>query len=186
MLLRLILILFGVFFMPMKQFYISSATIDLLKNEREKTIKEIAKRYDVNENLIRAIIRQESNGDDLSIRYEPHLKQADWYVQWLKPEERDDNFYYCSYGNMHILFAVARKYGFKGMPFDLLQPQNGIAYGVLHLKSLITKYGGNISKAVAAYNAGSAMRGKDGKFSNQEYVDNVMRFYREISGDVIS
>ncbi|GAG89241.1 unnamed protein product, partial [marine sediment metagenome] len=125
---------------------------------------------------------QESAGNLFAIRYEPHLARAKWYTRHLTDEERRDEFYFCSYGPMQILFAVARNHGFRGTPTQLFKPKNSIAYGVLHLKHLLRRFK-NIPDTVSSYNQGSPAKIKQGRnkglYKNQKYVDNVLRFYKQ-------
>jgi len=106
--------------------------------------------------LIRAIITVESGWNPYAVRQEPRIGDA-------------------SYGLMQILGGTARDLGFSGTSSDLLNPSINVHWGVKYLKSRIERYPSDIDAAIAAYNSGTARKGVDGAFINQEYVDRVKR-----------
>lgn len=61
-----------------------------------------------------------------------------------------------SWGPMQILGTTARDRGFTGAFSDLLIPEVGIHYGVLHLAWLISRYGFDFPAVISAYNRGHA------------------------------
>ena len=134
------------------------ARIELALRPYRSIIEKYAKLYGVDPALVKAVIWTESKGDPYVLRYERHL---------------DDH----SYGLMQLLLSTATELGFKGSADGLFDPDTNIRLGTMYLAKQLKRYGGNVAKAVAAYNAGSA-RYKDGKFVNQKYVDRVMNTYR--------
>lgn len=60
-----------------------------------------------------------------------------------------------SWGLMQLMGAVAREHGFRG-PYltQLCDPGTNLEYGCRHLASLMTWAGGDIERALAAYNGG--------------------------------
>jgi len=94
---------------------------------------QAAQRESVQADLVRAVIKQESGGRPCAIS----AKGAQGLMQ-LMPDTAQD-------------FNVAD-------PFD---PKQNIDAGVKLLKSLLTRYKGDVSLALAAYNAGSARVDKD-------------------------
>ena len=171
--------------MSTKSYYISTATDKILSKEFEKYTKYFAKQYKMDSALIRAIVEKESRDYFGAIRYEKHLRKAKWYLKTLTKEEKKDSFSYCSLGKMQVLFGIAKSYGFKGKPFELLEPKNSLVYGVMHLNKLIKRYE-DISKAVSAYNQGTPRKWisgkKKGQFVNQAYVDDVLKYYKKFGG----
>lgn len=168
--------------MIVKNIYISSKTFELFVERREKAIMKYGIKYKIPIALIKAIIKQESGGNFWATRIEKHLKKAPWYKRLLFGIKNIIDYHYCSFGLMQILYGMARHYGFIGSPFKLYDPDIGIKYGVRHLKYLWRRYRGNIKDIISVYNAGSIRRSTEGKYRNQEYVDNVLKFYFEYGG----
>jgi hypothetical protein len=79
-----------------------------------------------------------------------------------------------SYGLMQVLDSTAAGLGLTGDPTALYIPEIGISYGVKYFAQQLARYGGDVARAVAAYNSGSVFRTSDGSFVNQDYVDFVM------------
>lgn len=96
-------------------------------------VDQAAQRESVQAELIRAVIRQESGGRPCAVS--PKGAQ----------------------GVMQLMPDTAQELGV----IDAFDPKQNIDGGVKLLKSLITKYSGNVSLALAAYNAGSALVDKD-------------------------
>ena len=98
----------------------------LYPNTYRKEIEGMADYYQVDANLVRAIIHAESH-----FRKDVISKQG-------------------AQGLMQLMPATARELGVVN-PFD---PQQNIRGGVKHLAKLMKKYYGNIRMVAAAYNAG--------------------------------
>jgi len=96
-------------------------------------IDQAAQRESVEAGLIRAVIKQESGGRPCAV----------------SPKGAK--------GVMQLMPDTATELGVAD-PFD---PKQNIDAGVKLLKSLLTKYSGDVSLALAAYNAGSAAVDKD-------------------------
>ncbi len=82
-----------------------------------------------------------------------------------------------SYGLMRVLDSTAMGFGAASL-VALLIPAIGIDYGVRYLGQQLKRYGGNVERAVAAYNAGTAKVASSGRWLNQAYVDAVAKFSR--------
>jgi len=127
----------------------------LMKFDRE--ISHAAATWKVPKELIQAVIWVESRGNPKAKRYE---KAIDDY----------------SYGLMQVTYSTAKYLGYKGPPEGLLDVKTNLHYGTYYLAKQLMRYEGDVAKAVAAYNAGSAQYvGK--KFKNQSYVDKVLKAY---------
>jgi soluble lytic murein transglycosylase-like protein len=117
-------------------------------------IREIAKAYDVEYALVKAIIKAESGFNHRAVS--PKGAQ----------------------GLMQLMPATAAQH----QVHDVFKPRDNIEGGVRHLKWLLDRYGGNIDYAVAAYNAGHQRVEEAGGIPNiaetREYVQRVKR-YRE-------
>ena len=126
----------------------------------DNIINTMCEKYTVELALAKAIIRQESNWDVNASRYEAHLNDSSW-------------------GLMQVLLKTAR--GVLNRPTltiaELITPEVNIEAGVKFIGQLLQRYNYTYDDAIAAYNAGSARRGKDGKYVNQSYVDGVNRWY---------
>ncbi len=118
-----------------------------------------ANKYGVDENLIKAIIRTESNYNIYAMRREPHIEDTSW-------------------GLMQVLLRTAQEVLNKPdlSANDLLKPEINIEAGTKYFKQKLVTYKGNIKHALSAYNAGS-VRFKDNKYINQDYVDKTYRNY---------
>ncbi|MGH7186957.1 MAG: lytic transglycosylase domain-containing protein, partial [Pseudomonadota bacterium] len=109
--------------------------------------------------LVRAVIQQESSGGRVDMSLEPGGRR--------------------SYGPMMVLDSTARGYGVSD-PTRLREPGLGIWYGVRVLGDELRRFGGDVGRALAAYNGGPrAGRGTPGAFSNQTYVNTVLGYYRQ-------
>lgn len=111
-----------------------------------------AEKYNLDAPLIAAIMSKESGGD-----YSARGQIGE-------------------YGLMQVRLTTAQWLGFTGDPDLLYNPTENIRYGVEYLAYQMERYAGTadpVSYAIAAYNAGTAQ--KNGKFSNQDYVDSVLK-----------
>lgn len=78
-----------------------------------------------------------------------------------------------SLGLCQLKLATARLVGFTGTEKDLLDPGLNIYYSGKYLKRQLSRYGGDIPKAVSAYNAGTY------RPSNKDYVKRVFDHWVE-------
>jgi soluble lytic murein transglycosylase-like protein len=184
--------------------YISAVTNEMNQKQSEYWGKYWAKKYKIEFALVKAIAKAESRIGIDKERYEPHLKKANWYIDILSPAEKKDPYSYYSMGDMHILFGIAKKEGFKGKPHELMHPQYNYQYGIKYFKNLcIARKGMNIDEAISSYNQGLVKK-KDGsiylckfsdknknrvkeaweKWNNQIYVNKVLKNYKKFGGSM--
>jgi hypothetical protein len=117
-------------------------------------IQANAERFNLDPALIAAIISRESGGD-----YAARGAVGEYGLMQLRP-------------------STAQWLGFSGDPDLLYNPAENIRYGSQYLRYQLDRYAETadpLSFAVSAYNAGTAAV-KKGSFTNQEYVDSVVKY----------
>jgi soluble lytic murein transglycosylase-like protein len=127
------------------------------ENQIEKWVAEASEAMSMDRNLIRAVIRQESSGNSLA-RSGKGAK-----------------------GLMQLMDSTAKDMG-------VANPYNGrqnVMGGVKYLKQLLTRYDGDESKALAAYNAGPGTVEQYGGIppfeETRNYVKNVLKYKEQFS-----
>lgn len=122
-------------------------------DELKDIINECAEKYNVDQELIRAMIQVESG----------------WTTDAVSNKGAQ--------GLMQLMPRTAAMLGVND-PFD---PVQNIEGGVRYISDLTDKYRGDIEKALAAYNAGSA-RVDSGNIPevSKRYVKNIMSIYRKL------
>jgi soluble lytic murein transglycosylase-like protein len=134
-----------------------------LEQERVRTfdplIHEAAKRHGVDKPLVLAVVKVESDFDPAAVS----CKGAQGLMQ-LMPE-------------------TARLLGVK----DCFDPKDNIEGGVKHLRSLLDKFEGRLSLALAAYNAGKDAVLEYGGIppfpETKGYVEKVIQYYNFYKSD---
>ena len=84
-----------------------------------------------------------------------------------------------SVGLCQIKIGTARMLGFSGTQEDLLDPVVNAYYSGKYLSKQIKRYNGNLTKAIAAYNAGRFNADENGLPLNKKYVKKVMKAWAE-------
>ncbi|SPE39629.1 Lytic transglycosylase, catalytic (fragment) [Candidatus Sulfopaludibacter sp. SbA3] len=76
---------------------------------------------------------------------------------------------------MQLMPATAEQFGLK----DVFDPKKNIDTGAQFLKQLLDKYGGDLAKALGAYNAGATVVDQAGGIPDipetRDYVDAIMQ-----------
>ena len=135
------------------KFRLVPPTSSVSKAQVENIVKQAADKYNIDERLILALIKQESG-------FNPNAISSAG-----------------AQGLMQLMPATAKGLGVNN-PFD---PVQNIEGGVKHLSGLMAKYSGNLVLALAAYNAGGANVDKYGGIppfkETQNYVKNILSNY---------
>lgn len=123
-------------------------------NTYDTIIEKYAKKYNVNPNLVKAIIKQESS----------------FNAKAVSPAGAK--------GLMQLMPPTAASLNVK----DVFNPEQNIEGGVKYISQMLKKYNGNTRLALAAYNAGAA-NVKNGKIPQNgetpKFVEAVMKYYNE-------
>lgn len=137
----------------------------------DKALGVIAKGWGLKPALVRAIVQVESSGNPKAVRYEHPFYEK--YLKGKGYQATEAHLLASSWGLMQIMGLVARELGYDGHLSFLLMPELGLFWGCRKLAEIAKKYQDE-QEIIAAYNAGSPQRMKDGKFINQEYVNKVL------------
>ncbi len=125
------------------------------------TLDPIAQLYSVPDALVLAHIKQESNFDANAYRAEPAINDA-------------------SYGLMQVLLSTAKTIDKNATADALYDPAYNMSIGIQYIAKNLNRYNGNVQDAIAAYNAGSAMKNADGDYVNSQGVTNVQDYVDKV------
>ena len=125
----------------------------MTSRELDSIIEEAARRHDVDPNLVRALIKVESN----------------FNAQAVSPKG--------AMGLMQLMPGTARTLNVSN-PFD---PQQNVDAGVRHLKHLLQDFNGDVKLSLAAYNAGAGAvarsKGVPPYAETRNYVKRITALY---------
>src|ERR1700733_8984114 len=123
------------------------------QDEIDSSIVMAAARHNVDPNLVRAVVKVESNFNSNAVSRKGAM------------------------GLMQLMPSTARSLNVKN-PFD---PEQNVDAGVRHLKQLLENYGGDVNLTLAAYNAGSGAGGRSAGVpryaETQNYVRRITNLY---------
>ncbi|HTS35350.1 MAG TPA: lytic transglycosylase domain-containing protein [Candidatus Solibacter sp.] len=121
--------------------------------EVDESIVMAAARHNVDPNLVRAVVKVESNFNSNAVSRKGAM------------------------GLMQLMPSTARSLNVKN-PFD---PDQNVDAGVRHLKQLLENYGGDVNLTLAAYNAGSGAVARSSGIpryaETQNYVRRITNLY---------
>jgi soluble lytic murein transglycosylase len=141
--------------------YVGSAGLGSSANTYEDLIRSASDRHSVDADLIRAVIKVESDFDSSARSNKGAM------------------------GLMQLMPETARLHNVV----DVYNPSSNIEGGVRHLKLLLGKYQGDLELSLAAYNAGIKAVEKHGGIppfaETREYVRRVLSYYQSYRGDTL-
>jgi soluble lytic murein transglycosylase-like protein len=119
----------------------------------ENLVQEAGRRHDIDPELIRAVIRQESGFNPLAVSHKG------------------------AQGLMQLMPETARRLGVQ----DVFDPAENVLGGAKLLRQLMDRYEGDLDLALAAYNAGEAAMERYGGLppyrETEDYVDRITQAY---------
>ena len=126
------------------------------RSSYNQLIKGIARKYGVDSALLHAVITVES-------KYNPKAVSHKGAV-----------------GLMQLMPKIASQYGID----NLYDPAQNVQGGAQYLRDLLNRFNGDVSLALAAYNAGEIAVARNGNRippyrETRDYVPRVLHFYRE-------
>jgi soluble lytic murein transglycosylase-like protein len=174
----IILIVIGVL-MPTKTYFLSDDTINAELEMLDLAIKKASKKYSIEEALIKAIAKHESGLEQYARRYDHKpLSKQKWFTDAMAKNGWEGKYYYYSAGYMQVLYLVCKTdFGFKGSFFDLFDTETNIDLGCQILAKQLKRYGGDVKKAISAYNAGHWTSN-----NQSNYTDPVYKLYVSLGG----
>ncbi len=123
-------------------------------SDLDTLLRESAQRHGLDPALLRAVVSVESN----------------FKAEAVSPKGAQ--------GLMQLMPSTAASLGVR----DAFDPADNVDGGSRHLASLLASYGGDLKKALAAYNAGEGAVARHGGVppyrETREYVDKVLKRYR--------
>lgn len=84
-----------------------------------------------------------------------------------------------SLGVCQVKLKTAKWMGFRGTEKELMNPVTNAKYSAVYLKYQLKRYGGNVPKALTAYNRGNAKGLK-----RSTYSDKVIKKYLTLGGEL--
>lgn len=150
----------------------------------KKIIQKVSDFYEIDFNLISAMVDVESYYNPLAVRYEAHYNYLSSPHKHCKANkitvDTEITLQRMSFGLMQVMGANIREMGFLGNLVEIpSRPEEGLKYGIIHLKKQLDRYDQSIDDAVSAYNQGNNRKAENGEYENQAYVDKVIYKYLE-------
>lgn len=153
-------------------------------------IREKASKYDLEPELVAAVIQKESSGNTYALRYEPNYRWtfsvSDLAALIGCTNDTMEKMQKTSFGLMQVMGGVAYEHGlhreeniYQRWASCLVIPEIGVEYGCRHIKRKSLGLS-DVADIYAAYNAGSVRKTAGGFYVNQLVVDGFMKLYREL------
>lgn len=173
--------------------WMSEDTKDSIDDEIERAVKRNCQEQGVEEALVRAVMKKESQNYPFAIKNDrKNLEKQSWFTDAVERFrlDKDDYRTWSSLGLMQTLYVVAYDLGFRGKPEQLFVPDIGVMYGCILLKKL-DRGGRSIQEIISRYNQGGAyfndldgdgVKDPNEPYNNQPYVDQVYKYYKNFGG----
>lgn len=144
----------------------------------EGEIIRAARDWDLDPDLVKAVVMQESSGRADAFRHEPEFwkRYCEGNPRWEGWEPRRVA---SSYGLMQVMYPTAIASGFRGEPEELFQIRVNLQVGCRVLAELLHWAKGAEAVALAAYNGG---KGGIAREAPQAYARQVLARKRNITG----
>lgn len=159
--------------------------IFLKKAEIRALIQSRAKDLNLDSKLLEAIVLVESNYNPTVVRFEegwPYLEDPKKYASYNRISHATEMVLQrMSWGLGQIMGGAVRSLGYAGPLTTLIDPENNVYWFSLFFKIRCDKYE-RLEDKIAAYNAGTP-RKKDGVYTNQGYVDKVLKALATLETD---
>jgi Transglycosylase SLT domain len=155
--------------------------------EINQAIEKIADSYELDPDVVKAIVTQESNYNPYAIRYEPvykYLYDVTHFSQFLLiSTDTEMMTQKCSWGLGQIMGAVAREQGHVGPMGQLFDVDVNIKHICILIQKLALK-AKSLEAVFSSYNdgLGALLKVKDGIYPNQGYVSSCLSFYNALKG----
>lgn len=133
---------------------LSKASLETKADPYDQTIRSAAQKFGVKQELVKAVITVES---------------------CFKKRARGSSG---EKGLMQLMPATARRFNLK----NGYSPWQNVHAGTKYLSYLLDRYNGDLSRTVAAYNAGEGNIRPGGKIRNPYYVSKVLSAYGKFAG----
>lgn len=155
-------------------------------NKHKDIIERMSERWNIPQELICAIIWQESRFISDVKRFEPLFLKK--YIKPMNLPEDEEKWRATSWGLMQIMGQTSRENGYRDIRSNLTDPITNIYYSLKFFTRLLKRYKGKKEDAIAAYNQGSnrfkdenqnGIKDSNELYYNQHYVDSVLKWEKE-------
>jgi soluble lytic murein transglycosylase-like protein len=157
------------------------------KSEIAQLVINQAVAFGRNPSVILALVSIESDFDPHACRFEPNFRWTDSPQEFAKinriTKQTEELLQKCSIGLMQIMGGTARSLLlYRDQLAKLFDPVFNLELGLKHFTDLQQRYPNNTLDVIAAWNAGSVIKERDGNYKNQEYVnkfEGALEYYHE-------
>lgn len=138
----------------------SAGAGDLPKTDNvHEMIQMTAKRHKLDPHIFKGLVFTESSFRPRIINREGVANPNRWSIGLSQVQPR-----------------TAKDMGFRGHYSKLQDPGTNLEFGARYLKKQLKRYDGDYSKALSAYNAGTATG------ANKKYVSKIMQYAKKVKG----
>jgi soluble lytic murein transglycosylase-like protein len=154
--------------------------------ETNQEIERQAALGNLDPNILKSIVTQESNYNPYAIRYEPsyaYLYAVPHYAQFLNiSQDTEITTQKISWGLGQLMGAVAREQGHVGPMGQLFEVETNIKIMIVLIKKMQSRGYEELGEIFSCYNGGvgAVLKMKDGIYPNQGYVDSCMSHYKKL------